>query len=815
MPHGTEGFESTTGGGGTDYSDDEDDGGFDDDTGFESSEGNYYDDNPTSPTDSGGSDDGGTSGDIGDGSAGDDDDDDGGYEPPAVSDDESDERGPVDTGPAGQDPVPDSEPVDPVDGRKTRISGPDAPGNESDGVQREILDPAGEGGERAFDQGDDPFSPNPETEGLEAEFGNLSGEEGATAETVQQLQAEVGQQFEAIDAVDTQAYNIRQSGDGFEAVLTDEGLRRVAEQRADAVAGQTDDLSPEDLSIEVAAGSAFVTADEAAERARERETFDQEAVRDLVSDAERGDRVEGGVDELLAGVERGDRVAVDQQVDEQAGEDLTFGEDYVLQQTDDGLQAVLLPDEQQRQPEGESEQVADLPAPRAERPADEISAYLRQISGLPSERELAADLREATGAPNTAQLRESAADPFEAWLGEDPRQTFERSQGEARQETLEAAASAAELAQEQPARAVAVGLPAALAEPTAAGEAAILGGLVAGAIGVDLAGEIREVEEGGGEPADPGFGAPEISAPEEAPDEGAEIDVPEQRPGISSEIDAPEEAPEAFVEIDVPEQRPDTTGELGTPEPEEPDLTVLRTAQLLGEIEERQRQRRRDVPEEFIPEEEMTIGEIVEPEIDEDRFAEQFVDRPEGGVRTFGEEQVDPETPVEDAVRDQFAGGEMTGDVPPSEQPVVQGVLPDEDADVAGNLLDRVAVDVDAGVEPDLGVDALAGLLPDLDTRARSALGLDQLQLQERGLAEEPRMAEIERLANPNEAVEVNEPAFPSAMAGFGTPSGSGRIRGPDNDREEDDHDPFGVDPFVNLFDNPIVTGEEFFGFDF
>lgn len=159
-------------------------------------------------------------------------------------------------------------------------------------------------------------------------------------------------------------------------------------------------------------------------------------------------------------------------------------------------------------------------------------------------------------------------------------------------------------------------LPFAVAEPTPAGEAAVLGLATVGGVAALT----------GGERAESPFTQGEISVPEESPSERAEIEIPAESVNMGGEISVPERrASVTPPEIATPAEPVDTSGELGIPtEPTgQADPTTIRTApELVGQQE----------PEEAEEDEDDEIGPPDDPFLESDRRL--FDPR-----RTFGEQE--------------------------------------------------------------------------------------------------------------------------------------------------------------------------------
>jgi hypothetical protein len=194
---------------------------------------------------------GGFTGGTGSFSGGDDDDDGGsvgGFDDDAVRDPTLSRAA---ESPGGDDdPAPAPEPTnrapendapEQFDGQKTRISGPDAPGNPTDQTQVDVIERGGQDGQRVFDRDDDPFVPD-DVETLDDELGTFSGRVDAdrrrTDEAVERLEADVSRAAgEDIIAGEKDAINITRRGDQLQATLTEEGVRELVGDRQ-TVAGR-------------------------------------------------------------------------------------------------------------------------------------------------------------------------------------------------------------------------------------------------------------------------------------------------------------------------------------------------------------------------------------------------------------------------------------------------------------------------------------------------------------------------------------------------------------------------------------------------
>jgi hypothetical protein len=125
----------------------------------------------------------------------------------------------------GGDTVPD------IDGRKTTIRGPEAPGNQSESPQVIVDDRAGEGGQPARDPTDDAFVPD-NREGLEDELG-VVGEASTPRrqridQGVERLQADLSRRAGgAIIAGENEAVNISREDGRLRGELTEQGLDQL------------------------------------------------------------------------------------------------------------------------------------------------------------------------------------------------------------------------------------------------------------------------------------------------------------------------------------------------------------------------------------------------------------------------------------------------------------------------------------------------------------------------------------------------------------------------------------------------------------
>lgn len=657
--------------------------------------------------------------------------------------------------PAGKETVPD------VDGSKTRLSGPQAPGNNTGGVKRETLDQGGDEGQSAFEnpERDDPYRPDASSTGVEegptGAFGNAR-ESSPRDQAVEQLQGQIDRQIPGVLAVETDEYNVRRTANGYRAVLTDRGYR---DARASAAASGDvgNGVVGNDADVD---GSVDPFSSTARNRRRRVEIAGAEAVVAAQDDAR---SAEAGQDAFAAS---GRSVPTTDQFDSaEAASDLV-GSGTVARPPAD---VVAFPfangrlrraaargratarsssrtGQQAREGGGSSGGVPALAVPVAaargvdqafgpDRAPEETSPdaggeVVQDTVPLPDRREVAADLQALTGLPSRRELTGGANDAVEGSTGVRPRQTFERERRRARDASLTAAAEAAERAQERPVAAVTAGAPVAAAEPSPLGEAALLGGAVAGAVGIDLAQRIRERRDA---PAAPGVTSSEIDVPAEDQRQ-SEVEVPQDGERAAGEIAAPDDPAVTQSELGVGQSGAFAEAELQTPRQDaDRDPLGIRTAELIGRQEARQRQRvdrrreRRDatIPERFVPDEDVTIGR---------RFPNQ--ERPDFGVRLPGEDVRDPTDPTfdqpDDLVEDVPAGtvagsGASAGRL----FPPIGRERPEQTADVGRNV-DAVGR---TGVE--------AGERTALDQQQRTALD----QQQRTALDQRQRFATPQRLA--------------------------------------------------------------------
>ena len=490
-------------------------------------------------------------------------------------------------------------------------------------------------------------------DGLEDEYGALSGKEGALASQVQQLQARIDRETELDAFLDTEDYAIRRQGnrlvtefapgvgrDEPDPVSASERRAQIAEE----IAAEREGISPDDVTVtSTAEGYQAVIGDGSSRTVvtggpgRERvETDVRVGGTDrgvgITSGPTGGSVVLPGLTAADAG-RRGQR-QLDAQRGPSAGDVRADVTQYGQVQLDRQVQLSQQTGTTSRPPLIDSNagliEVLDEPSERRRR---RLSIFNDALGNVGLEEELG--FREQTRA--STQATPTTSNPLRYLRGAGPRRRGRLERGRLASRVSSDEAQAAAL--------IGVGSP----EPIST----VGGALVLGTAGVAAVAGSQQ----GDDPTTFLRDTSELEVPEEQ--DTSELSVPEeQQPG---ELEAPEQRLGEVSELDTPENQQRTFSELDVPSQESPAPMTIRTAELIGRQRGRQRQREQEdegplddriVPERFIPDEEKTLGEEeqatgpeISEEIDEPESAEEqyeFV-RQQEEEQTAAEEQVQPE----------------------------------------------------------------------------------------------------------------------------------------------------------------------------
>jgi len=335
---------------------------------------------------------------------------------------------------------------------------------------------------------------------------------------------------------------------------------------------------------------------------------------------------------------------------------------------------------------------------------------------------------------------------------------------------------------------------------------------VAGALGVDLASRVASAEQ----------------RERQSPFEPTELTVPEQTDAGEIETPEQERAPELPIPVspldqsELPPPTDSSTSELDVPTRDSDAPPAIRAAELIGRRQQRERNRDSEgitdrepvVPEEFLPDEEQTIGDPqpMPEEQPEEPFSD-VVDRPAQGVRTFPPDQTsEPTVSLEETFQ---PDSQPSTDSATAAEPIIASLGTERDSafESLGPEIDQPtgqpsAIDTDA----DVGADIFAGQLS--DTRVNTAQAQQPLKAR-RGVSESLLPREEAAQAQPLEAPRLLEERAPATAAPpeSSPPSESPRPRDrtPDDDDDDEPLDSaFGV--VANPFSNPVETAEEFLG---
>jgi hypothetical protein len=636
-------------------------------------------------------------------------------------------------------------------------------------------------------------------DGLEDEYGALSGKEGALASQVQQLQARIDRETEIDAFLDTEDYAIRRQGNRLVAefapgVGRDEPDPVSASERrtqiAEEIAADREDVSPEDVTVTAtAAGYQAVIGDGSSRTVVTGGPGQERVETDVrVGETDRGVGITSGPaggSVVLPGLTAADAGRRGQrQLDAQRGPSAGDVRADVAQYGQVQLDRSQVSTGQPPLIESDAGLIEVLGEP-SKRRRRRLSIFNDALGTVGLEEEFG--FREQTGA--STQATPTTSDPLRYLRGAGPRRRTrlerDRLGSAVRRRVSSDEAQAAAL--------IGVGSP----EPIST----VGGALVLGTAGVAAFGGSQQGDAPTTFGRDTGElevpdeqGRSELSVPEEA--QPGELEAPEQRPGELSELDTPENQPGAFSELDVPSR-------------ESPAPMTIRTAELLGRQRGRQRQREREnegtlndriVPERFIPDEERTLGEeeqTTEPEIseeiDEPESAEEQYDfvRQQEEEQTAAEEQVQPELDEQTDPFYEQETGTATGAGAVTEPLFIPGTGVRDRLDTRTRTLTRTGLgtrlretprgDTAAVTTPMVGVEPLQ----DLGQTPQQSLGLDQTPQQERELATTTAVAQQAGFPALTEPVlqQLQEPAVGAPNYGFDVPDRTPRPRFGDENR--------------------------------
>jgi hypothetical protein len=715
----------------------------------------------------------------------------------------------------------------------TGDAGPDPAGTPTD----RLADPAAPGaGDRPDDSAAPAQEPDPTPEQPDNQFDPEAGLEdqrgfaadSPTGEAVTELQREIGREAPGVEAGDTASFNIVRSGGGGDRLTAEfapETEQRIAERRVEQALAADDPESERQAEIQaqaealredVAAGTTDVAPEDVTLRVDDGQLVADPGVAAL-SEAE-----------AAAGTRTDALRAPEPQADEAGLADRFVETATNIPQADEAALAERFAAIDERAAEAAPEVGAGFEPDRApDRPArNPLTGAVRDATGAPSEREVAADFRAITGLPSEDELRRGVNNELAEAFGTRPRAALESRRERAAERTLDATSDTIQFAQDNPA-AAAVAAPAALAEPTPLGEGALLAGAAAGVVGFDLASRVREGRDdeatiGSGSP----FSRSELE-PEEEPTAISELDV-EEDPS-PPELDQPGRDADGVAELPVPSRTP-PAGELDIPQQERDAPSTIRTAELIGRQIGREREESdvtqesdndRIVPEEFIPDEEQRLTDdgLPAPEQSEPSAIDGGEDpvfqpeRPEQGVRA-----ISPSAATEQSVR-------IADTFDDSPDPVVGRGSASTDffgfglndrntgADAITEPLDRIEAAQSSGIAEDNRIEPLAASRA--EQRPAQTLELDQ------ALDTAPEQATTEQslAAQTVEPPAFEQPLRPAVVEPVAaSPPGSSLsadVPGRQDATQDDDEEEPLVDGFglrAREFTNPIETAEEFLG---
>jgi hypothetical protein len=650
-------------------------------------------------------------------------------------------------------------------------------------------------------------------EGLEDEYGALSGKEGALASQVQQLQARIDRETELDAFLDTEDYAIRRQGDRLvtefapgvgrddpSPVSSSERRAQIAEEIAADRAG----VSPDDVTVTATASGYQAVIGDGSNRTVVTGGPGQERVETEVRVGETGRGIgitsgPAGGSVVLPGLtaaeagRRGQR-----QLDAQRGPEAGDVRADVTQ-----YGQVQLDRSRSIRRGGDTFAVGRQGDPIS--PSDQLS--VQSLINTPVRSLQTAGRRRERAVINTALEETGINSVFQETIGVDTR--F-REYEEAGQSTgYKVEESPADLSEPYPAlaytrgagrrreqrftnnfiestnrRDVAAAATAGVAAPepvSTVGGAIVLGTLGAAAVASESELEVPEEQD-----------ASELSIPEEQ--QPGELEAPEQRPGEVSELDTPENQQRTFPELDVPSR-------------ESPAPMTIRTAELIGRQRGRQRQEEDEgplddttVPERFIPDEERTLGEeeqTTEPELseelDEPESAEEQYDfvRQQEEEQTAAEEQTQPELDEQTDPFYEQETGTATGAGGVTEPLFIPGTgVRDRlgtrtrtltETDLGTRLRENPRGDTAAVTAPMVGVQPLQ----DLGQTPQQSLSLDQTSQQEQELATTTAVAQQAGFPALTEPVlqQLQEPEVGAPNYGFDVPDRTPRPRFGDENR--------------------------------
>ena len=425
---------------------------------------------------------------------------------------------------------------------------------------------------------------------------------------------------------------------------------------------------------------------------------------------------------------------------------------------DAAFQTVSTTDRGVRSPDTRAEVIArgrtrnGLFAPdRAEdRPApNPITGYLREQTGLPSQREVTADLRAITGIPSLAGVNRGIGDA----TGVNPQRTVLSGQERVSANALSAIAGGVEAAQENPVGAVAAGAPVAFAEPTPLGEAGLLAGAAAGALGIDLAGRLESGEVDRDPRSNPLVGGSEVGVPEERPAEQSELDP--QQPVQSVEEVSAGDGDFATSEIEAGLVTPQS--EVAVPRRDlNQDPLVLDAQQAAGQVREEEDEEQsllEELDEELARVEQNRGGEFVgrergevpyEPDYGRIRERTVVSDYYDAGDGSVTDELAIDEQPADDVAEqplDEQVRREFEDEQPTQQEEAVQGPVQQPECDTT-----QQPASVGSGGRG--GTVPLIGARP-LEDRDQTPTLRDRVQSRTRTRSDQPSRARLQQGQGP------------------------------------------------------------------